>query len=97
MKKFTLSAGLAVACFAMPASANPILYAMNEKPHCLEEVANSETLHVKSLKRVGSSGVRMTIKQSKRVKAKAKDFRTAKAAFTACMAHRLEAHSVTVE
>ncbi|UWQ75600.1 hypothetical protein [Leisingera sp. M658] len=97
MKKLTLSVGLAMACFTMPASANPILYAMNEQPYCLEEVANSEVLHVKGLKRVGNSGVRMTIKQSKRVEAKAKDFRTARSAFTACMARRLEAHSVTVE
>ena len=88
---------LMLAALALPAQATPVLLALNEQPKCMAEVEHSAVLHLKGMRKVGASSVRLTIKQNKAVKAKPADFRVAKKAFVACMTRRLEAQSVSVE
>ena len=97
MKKLFLIPALAATLLTTPATANPILLALNEQPNCLEEVENSDALQIKRYKKVGSDGVRITIKKNKKTNPSNADFKAAQADFKACMKHRLEAHSVELK
>lgn len=97
MKNLLLVSAITTMSFASPALANPILFALNEQPHCVKEVANSETLHLAGMKKAGKDGVKLNIKKSKKVQVSGGEFRKAKAAYMACMQRRLEPHSILVK